>query len=56
MTNKQQKALCIDIDLVSGIALGCEFEWDERGTVCVLSVGILRLYIGFVDLEKLDED
>jgi hypothetical protein len=54
--NKQQKALCIDIDLVSGVCLGLEFEWDEKGTAMVLSIGILRLFIGIVDLEKLDEN
>lgn len=52
----QQKALCIDIDLISGVALGLEFEWDERGTAVVLSIGILRLYMGIVDLDKLDDN
>jgi hypothetical protein len=52
----QQKALCIDIDLISGVALGLEFEWDETGSALVLSIGILRLYIGWIDLEKVNED
>jgi len=51
-----QKALCIDIDLISGVALGLEFEWDETGSALVLSIGILRLYIGWIDLEKLDDN
>lgn len=51
-----QKALCIDIDLISGFALGLELEWDERGTAVILSIGILRLYMGMVDLDKLDDN
>lgn len=54
--SKQQKALCIDIDLVSGVSVGIEFEWDESGSALVLSMGILRFYIGWIDLEKVNED
>jgi hypothetical protein len=51
-----QKALCIDIDLISGVALGLECVWDETGSALVLSMGILRFYIGWIDLEKVNED
>ena len=33
-----------------------EFEWDETGSALVLSIGILRFYIGWIDLDKLDDN